>query len=272
MSADFLLELLSEEIPARMQAKARNDLARMMAEALAAAGLKHDGITTYSTPRRLALIARGLPLETAAVSEDLKGPKTAAPAQARAGFLRKTGLAQDQLQDRDGTWFAVIDRPGRATADVLAESVAAIVRDFAWPKSMRWGAASVSTSSMRWVRPLHSVVALLGETIVPVAIDGVTCGASTLGHRFHHPGPITIGGAHDYVEKLRACHVLVDQAEREAIVRDGALAAAAKAGFVLVEDEGLVVENAGLTEWPVPLLGSFDPRSEERRVGKECCW
>ncbi|WP_309601800.1 glycine--tRNA ligase subunit beta [Sphingomonas sp.] len=255
---DFLLELLSEEIPARMQAKARNDLARMMAESLAAAGLKHNGITTYSTPRRLALIARDLPAATEPVSEEVKGPKTAAPPQALEGFLRKTGLTQDQLQDRDGVWFAVIDKPGRATAEVLAETVAAIVRDFAWPKSMRWGAASASSATMRWVRPLHSIVALLGETIVPVAIEGVPCGASTLGHRFHHPGPITIGGAHDYVAKLRACHVLVDHAEREDIVRKGALAAAEGAGFNLVEDEGLVVENAGLTEWPVPLRGGFD--------------
>ncbi|MEO7814400.1 MAG: glycine--tRNA ligase subunit beta [Sphingomicrobium sp.] len=255
---DFLLELLSEEIPARMQAKARNDLARMMAEALAAAGLAHGGITTYSTPRRLVLIARDLPAATEAVSEELKGPKTAAPSQALEGFLRKTGLTQDQLQDRDGVWFAVIDKPGRPTTDVLAQTVAAIVRDFAWPKSMRWGAASASSASMRWVRPLHSIVALLGDAIVPVAIDGVSCGASTLGHRFHHPGPITIGGAHDYVEKMRACHVLVDHAEREDIVRKGALLAAEDAGFNLVEDEGLVVENAGLTEWPVPLLGSFD--------------
>ena len=259
MSADFLLELLSEEIPARMQAKARNDLARMMAEALAAAGLSHDGITTYSTPRRLALIAKGLPAATEAMSEEIKGPKTSAPSQALDGFLRKTGLTQDQLQDRDGIWFAVIDKPGRATTAVLAEAVAGIVRDFPWPKSMRWGAASASTASLRWVRPLHSIVALLGEAIVPEAIDGVSCGAATLGHRFHHPGAITIGGAHDYVEKLRACHVLVDQAEREAIIRTGAIEAAENAGFSLVEDEGLVVENGGLTEWPVPLLGSFDP-------------
>jgi glycyl-tRNA synthetase beta chain len=257
--ADFLLELRSEEIPARMQAKARNDLARMFAEALDGAGLSHTGITTYSTPRRLALIARGLPEATEAVSEELKGPRTSAPPQALEGFLRKTGLKQDQLEDRDGTWFAVIDRPGRPTRDVLAEAVAAIVRAFPWPKSMRWGPASQSTTSLRWVRPLHSIVALLGEEIVPVAIDGVACGATTCGHRFHHPGPITIGGAHDYVEKLRACHVIVDQEEREATIRDGAVEAAKKAGFALVEDEGLVVENAGLTELPKPLLGSFDP-------------
>jgi len=255
---DFLLELLSEEIPARMQARARNDLARMFAEALAGAGLSHEGITTYSTPRRLALIARGLPGSTEAVSEELKGPRTSAPAQALEGFLRKTGLKQDQLEDRDGTWFARIEREGRPAADVLAEAVAAIVRDFPWPKSMRWGPASGSTASLRWVRPLHSIVALLGEEIVPVAIDGVECGAATLGHRFHHPGQITIGSANDYVEKLRACHVIVDQEEREAIVRAGARQLADDAGFLLVEDEGLVVENAGLTEWPMPLFGSFD--------------
>jgi glycyl-tRNA synthetase beta chain len=259
MSADFLLELLSEEIPARMQARARNDLARMFAEALAAAGLSHDGITSYSTPRRLALIARGLPISTEAVSEELKGPRTSAPPQALEGFLRKTGLQQEQLEDRDGTWFARIEKPGRATSEVLAEAVAQIVRDFPWPKSMRWGSKSESTSSLRWVRPLHSIVALLGEEIVPVQVEGVECGATTRGHRFHHPGPITIGGAHDYVEKLRACHVIVDQEEREAIVRQGAVEAAEDAGFWLVEDEGLVVENAGLTSLPVPLLGSFDP-------------
>jgi glycyl-tRNA synthetase beta chain len=259
MSSDFLLELLSEEIPARMQARARNDLARMFAESLTAAGLSHDGITTYSTPRRLALIARGLPLATEAASEEIKGPKTSAQPQALEGFLRKTGLTQDRLENRGGTWFARIDKEGRATGEVLAEAVAAIVRDFPWPKSMRWGEASTSSASLRWVRPLHSIVALLGEEIVPVAIEGVDCGATTLGHRFHHPGPITIGGAHDYVEKLRACHVIVDQEEREATVRQGAVQAAEDAGYILVADEGLVVENAGLTSLPVPLLGSFDP-------------
>ena len=255
---DLLLELLSEEIPARMQAKARNDLGRIFAESLAKAGLSHGAIDVWSTPRRLALIARDVPAETAAVREEVKGPRVSAPAQALEGFLRKTGLSQDQLQERDGVWFAVIDKPGRPAVEVLGEAVAGIVREFAWPKSMRWGTASTSMSALRWVRPLHSIVALLGEEIVPVAIDGVTCGATTLGHRFHHPGPITIGGASDYAEKLRACHVIVDHQEREAIVRDGAKAAAAAAGYLLVEDEGLVVENAGLTEWPVPLLGTFD--------------
>ena len=259
MSSDFLLELLSEEIPARMQARARNDLTRLFAEKLSEAGLSHEGISSFSTPRRLALIARGLPESTEAISEELKGPRTSAPQQALEGFLRKTGLTQDQLEDRDGTWFARVEKQGRATSEVLAEAVAAIVRDFPWPKSMRWGEASKSNSSLRWVRPLHSIVALFGEEIVPVGIEGVECGATTLGHRFHHPGPITIGGAHDYVEKLRACHVIVDQEEREAAIRKRAIEAAEDAGYLLVEDEGLVVENAGLTSLPVPLLGSFDP-------------
>ena len=254
MSKDFLLELLSEEIPARMQARARADLARLFAEGLQKAGLATEGIETFSTPRRLVLIARGLPEATEAVSEEIKGPRANAPEQALAGFLKKTGLSREQLEDRDGVLFARIDRPGRAASEVLAEAVESIIRDFPWPKSMRWGG-----SNLRWVRPLHGIVALLGEDIVPVEVDGITAGAATVGHRFHHPGPITIGSCGDYAEKLRACHVIVDHEEREAIVRDGAARLAAEAGLTLVEDEGLVVENAGLTEWPVPLLGRFDP-------------
>jgi glycyl-tRNA synthetase beta chain len=137
---------------------------------------------------------------------------------------------------------------------VLAETIKRIITDFPWPKSMRWG-----DGTLRWVRPLHGIVAMLGEAIVPVEIDGIASGAATVGHRFHHCGPITVGGASDYVEKLRACHVIVDQEERERIVREGAAAAAAEAGLALLPDVGLVVENAGLTEWPVPLLGTFDP-------------
>ena len=252
--SEFLLELRSEEIPARMQAKARGDLARLFAEALQAAGLSTEGIATYSTPRRLVLIARGLPDATEAVSEELKGPRANAPEQALTGFLKKTGLTREQLEERDGVLFARIERPGRATSDVLAEAVEAIVRDFPWPKSMRWG-----SGSLRWVRPLHGIVALLDEEIVPVEIDGIAAGAATVGHRFHHPGVITIGSCSDYAEKLRACHVIVDHEEREAIIREGAAEAAKAAALDLVEDEGLVVENAGLTEWPVPLLGRFDP-------------
>ncbi|MFG6283354.1 glycine--tRNA ligase subunit beta [Sphingomonas sp. S6] len=255
---DFLLELRSEEIPARMQDKAREDLARLFAAELAKAGLAATETITYATPRRLALIARGLPRETQAVSEELKGPKANAPEQALAGFLRKTGLTRDQLTERDGVLYAITEKPGRATAAVLAEAIPAIVRAFPWPKSMRWGAASASTESLRWVRPLHGIVALLGEDLVDVAIAGIRSGVATYGHRFHHPGQITIGSAADYVEKLRACHVIVDQDERCALIRTQATALAAEAGLTLVEDEGLVAENAGLTEWPVPLLGRFD--------------
>jgi glycyl-tRNA synthetase beta chain len=256
---DLLLELLSEEIPARMQAGARNDLARLFAEELDELGVTAEAIDVWSTPRRLALVARGLPSETQAVSEEIKGPRTSAPPQALEGFLRKVGLAQEQLQERDGVWFALVEKPGQPMRDLLGPIVQRIVVGFPWPKSMRWGAASVSMSSLRWVRPLHGIVALLGEDIVPVEIDGIASGATTVGHRFCHPGPITIGGAHDYAEKLRACHVIVDQEEREKLIREGAEAAAANAKLQLVADEGLVVENAGLTEWPVPLLGRFDP-------------
>ena len=255
---DFLLELRSEEIPARMQAGARAELEKLFRAQMAAAGLETGDLTVWSTPRRLALIAKGLPDATAAVSEELKGPRSSAPPQALEGFLRKTGLTQDQLEDRDGVYFAVIDKPGRATADVLAEAIPAIVRAFAWPKSMRWGKASASSESLRWVRPLSGIVAIFGEELIPCEVSGISAGFATRGHRFHCPGEITIGSASDYAEKLRACHVIVDHEERQTIIRSGAAKAAADAGLTLVEDEGLVIENAGLTEWPVPLLGRFD--------------
>lgn len=259
MSTEFLLELLSEEIPARMQDKAREDLARLFAAELDKSGLKATELVTYATPRRLALIAKDLPLETQAVSEETKGPKVGAPPQAMEGFLRKTGLTQDQLVERDGVYFAVVEKPGRKTADVLADAIPAIIRAFPWPKSQRWGAASRSTESLRWVRPLQGIIALLGDDLVPCEIDGITSGTTTLGHRFHHAGPVTIGNAGDYAAKLKACHVIVDQEERRAIIRAGAEKAASDAGLVLVPDEGLVNENSGLTEWPVPMLGRFDP-------------
>ena len=252
--ADFLLELLCEEIPARMQAKARNDLARLFAEGVAAAGLETGAIDTHSTPRRLVLIAREVADATEAAREEIKGPRSAAPPQALEGFLRKTGLTREQLEERDGVLFAILERPGRPAADVIAEAIRQIVADFPWPKSMRWG-----SGSLRWVRPLQGIVAILGDEIVPIEVDGIRSSATTVGHRFHHPGPITIGGADDYIEKLRACHVIVDQDERERLIREGAQAAAKESGLILLDDEGLVVENAGLTEWPMPLLGRFDP-------------
>lgn len=256
---DFLLELRSEEIPARMQAKAKDDLVRLFTEALAKAGLAAETIEAFATPRRLALIAKGLPLETQAVSEETKGPKVGAPPQAMEGFLRKTGLNEDQLVERDGVYFAVVEKPGRKTADVLAEAIPAIIRAFPWPKSQRWGAVSASTESLRWVRPLQGIIALLGDDVVACEIDGIVSGRETMGHRFHSTGPVEIANAAAYVEALRAAHVIVHYSERTAIIRDGAAAAAKAAGLTLVEDEGLVAENAGLTEWPVPMLGRFDP-------------
>ncbi|WP_294272733.1 glycine--tRNA ligase subunit beta [uncultured Sphingomonas sp.] len=255
---DFLLELRSEEIPARMQAGARENLAKLFAAELSKAGLSAGEIVTYAGPRRLALIARGLPAATEAVSEEVKGPRASAPPQALEGFLRKTGLTREQLTERDGVLFAITEKPGRATAEVLAEAIPAIVRAFPWPKSMRWGAESASTESMRWVRPLHAIVALFGGEVVPFAIAGIASGNVTRGHRFHAPAEIVLTGADTYVDQLRAAKVLVDQDERAAIIRARASALAAEAGLELVEDDGLVAENAGLTEWPVPLLGRFD--------------
>jgi glycyl-tRNA synthetase beta chain len=256
---DFLLELRSEEIPARMQDKARDDLARLFAEEMNARDMFVDlDARTYATPRRLAMISRNLPSHTEPFRREIKGPRASAPPQAIEGFLRKNGLTQDQLIEQDGVLFAVQEAPGRAMIDVLAEVIPAIIRAFPWPKAMRWGEASQSTESLRWVRPLHGIVALFGDDVVPCEIAGVVSAAATLGHRFHHPGAITIGSASDYVEKLRACHVIVDQDERRATIRDRAAALAAEAGLELIEDEGLVAENAGLTEWPVPLLGRFD--------------
>lgn len=256
---DFLLELRCEEIPARMQLKASEDLSRLFTDELAKAGLKPARITSYVTPRRLALVAHDLPDATEAVSEEFKGPRTSAPAQALEGFLRKTGLTQDQLEDRDGVWFGTQEKPGRATADVLVEAVPAVIRAFPWPKSMRWGDESVTTESLRWVRPLQGIVAIFGEDLVAIEVDGIRSSFATLGHRFHHEGPITIGSAADYTEKLRACHVIVSHQERQAIIAERAAALAASKGYTLIEDAGLVAENAGLTEWPVPLIGDFDP-------------
>ncbi|NMW31365.1 glycine--tRNA ligase subunit beta [Altererythrobacter sp. RZ02] len=260
--SNFLLELRSEEIPARMQKGARAELEKLFRREMDAAGVALGELTVWSTPRRLALIARDLPTQTDAVSEEAKGPPEGAPDQAVDGFCRKNGVSRDQLEVRDvkgrPTYFAVINTPGRAVAEVLAEAIPAIIRDFSWPKSQRWGAASISTESLRWVRPLSGIVALMDGDVVACETHGITSGNVTKGHRFHHNGEITIGSADDYAAKLRDAHVIVDHEERQNIIRTGAAKAAQDAGLDLVEDEGLVIENAGLTEWPVPLLGRFE--------------
>ena len=257
---DFLLEILSEEIPARMQLRAKEDLARAFTDALAKARLSADSVEAFATPRRLALIARGLPAASTPESEELKGPRVGAPDAAVDGFLRKTGLGRDALTERDGIYFAQVTREGRPVADILADAIPAIIRGFGWPKSMRWGSASQSSDALRWVRPLQGIVALIDGEIVPLSFDGLISRRVTMGHRFMGGGaPVTIASAATYVEDLRAAHVIVHHSERCQIIRDGAAAAAASAGLALVADEGLVVENAGLTEWPVSLLGRFDP-------------
>jgi len=260
--SDFLLELRSEEIPARMQKGARAELEKLFRREMGAADVALNDLTIWSTPRRLALIARELPNATEAVREEAKGPPESAPDQAIDGFCRKNGVTRDQLEVREvkgrNTYFAVIEKPGRAVKDLLAEAIPAIIRDFSWPKSMRWGDASISTESQRWVRPLSGIVALLDSDVVPCEVDAIASGNTTKGHRFHSDGAISIASADDYAAKLRAAHVIVDHAERQDAVRAGAKAAAEEAGLVLVEDEGLVIENAGLTEWPVPLLGRFE--------------
>ncbi|WP_353198436.1 glycine--tRNA ligase subunit beta [Sandarakinorhabdus sp.] len=260
---NFLLEILSEEIPARMQAAAAEQLRTRFVDALKAAGLTHGAVMADATPRRLWLIADDLAAASAGSAEELKGPRVDAPAQAIDGFLKKTGLTRDQLEERDTgkgvVLFAMLRREGRSAADILAEVIPQIIRDFAWPKSMRWGAASHSTASPRWVRPLVGIVALLHDAVVPLTVHGVTSGRATQGHRIHAPGPLDIHSAETYVAQLRAAHVIASSAERRTLIAARAAELAREAGLALIPDDGLVAENAGLTEWPVPLLGRFDP-------------
>ncbi len=261
---NLLLELRSEEIPARMQPAARAELERLFRVQADAAGLAVDAVRTLSTPRRLALIA-DIAAATEGSSEERKGPRADAPDKAIEGFLRSTGLTRDQLEEREvkgqAVLFAVTQLPARPAAAVLAEAVPAIVRDFSWPKSMRWGAASLSTESPRWVRPLHGLVVLLDGEVVPCEAAGIVSGRQTLGHRVHAPGPLSIDSAGSYEDQLRAACVLPDPDERRRIIAEGAQRLAAEAGLVLVADNGLLTENVGLTEWPVPLLGRFDEAS-----------
>ena len=262
--AEFLLELLSEEIPARMQARAAQDLAGRFSAACAARGLAAGHVEAHVTPRRLALMATGLPRATQPTREERRGPRADAPEGAIAGFCRSAGVAREALVARDDPkgrfLYAIIETPGRPAAEVLAEAAREAVEGLAWPKSMRWGAASVAMDSPRWVRPLERVVALLDDMVVPLALLGVEAGRTTRGHRFMGPAaPIAIERPDTHAAQLREAFVVLDAAERAAIIRGGARAAAEAAGLALVEDEALVAENAGLTEWPVPLLGRFDP-------------
>lgn len=251
----LLLELFSEEIPARMQAGAARDLERMAAERLKAAGLAYDALTSFAGPRRLTLVVEGLPAATPDREEELKGPKTSAPDQALEGFLRKTGLTREQLTERDGVFFAIIRQTGQRTADLVPAMVDQIIRAFPWPKSMRWG-----SGSLRWVRPLKRIVCLFDGQVVPFEVDGIASGDLTEGHRFLGAGqPIRVRDFADYRQKLQADFVLLDAADRRLRILEQARAACHARGLELVDDDGLLDEVSGLAEWPTPILGDMDP-------------
>ncbi|UWR93070.1 glycine--tRNA ligase subunit beta [Phaeobacter inhibens] len=258
---DLLIELFSEEIPARMQARAAEDLKKRMTDGLVEAGLTYAGAHALSTPRRLTLAMEGLLEHSPTVREERKGPKVGAPDKAIEGFLRGAGLTRDQLEERDtpkgAVYFALIEKPGRPAAEIIAEVLEDTIRNFPWSKSMRWG-----TGSLRWVRPLQSIVCLLskedGAEVVPLNIDGIASGNTTYGHRFMAPDQITVTGFDDYAAKLKRAHVVLDPAEREAAIWQEATNQAFASGLEVVEDKGLLAEVAGLVEWPVVLMGAID--------------
>ena len=250
----LLLELFSEEIPARMQADAARDLERMARERLKDAGFAPEAMRSFAGPRRLTLVVDDLPAAQEDRSEERKGPRVGAPDAAIDGFLRSTGLARDQLVERDGVYFAQIARKGRPTAEIIAETVPDIVRQFPWPKSMKWGAGS-----LRWVRPLQRILCVFDGAVVPFNIDGAESGDLTEGHRFMgSKRPVAARSFDDYARALAADFVVLDPAERKARILEGAHAVARAKGLELTEDEGLLDEVAGLAEWPVPLLGDMD--------------
>ncbi|MDP1913981.1 glycine--tRNA ligase subunit beta [Brevundimonas sp.] len=262
----LLVELFSEEIPARMQGGAARDLERMAAERLKAAGLTYEALTTFAGPRRLTLVVEGLPAATPDREEEVKGPRANAPEQALEGFLRKTGLTKDQLVERDGVFFAVISSQGQSTAALIPDMVDQIVRGFPWPKSMRWG-----SGTLRWVRPLKRILCLFDGKVVPFTVadgspdiggrvQGIETGDATEGHRFMGTGrPLKIRDFADYRRQLEANHVILDVADRKLRILEGARKVCAARGLALVDDDGLLDEVAGLAEWPTPILGDMDP-------------
>jgi glycyl-tRNA synthetase beta chain len=265
---DLLLELLSEEIPARMQARAAEDLRKAVTDRLVEAGLVYDGAKAFVTPRRLALAVQGVPVRQPDRREEKKGPRVGAPKQAVAGFLKAAGLkslAEAKVQpDKKGDFYvAVIEKPGRAALDVISEILPEVIKSFPWPKSMRWGAQSKNPGALNWVRPLHSILATFGpETedpdIVPFTVDGIAAGNVTRGHRFLAPDTFTVRRLADYAAKLDKVKVVLDPERRRNMIQTEAKQLAFAQGIELVEDEGLLVETAGLVEWPVVLMGAFD--------------
>jgi glycyl-tRNA synthetase beta chain len=266
---DLLLELFSEEIPARMQAKAADDLRRMVTDKLVAEGLVYEGAKAFATPRRLALTVHGIPVRQSDLKEERRGPRVGGPDAAIQGFLKATGLASiEQAKiERDARkgdfYIALIEKQGRATIDVLAEMLPVIIRTFPWPKSMRWGLRSAKPGALAWVRPLHAIVATFGlETedpdVVKFSVDGLEAGRTTYGHRFMAPGAFSVRRLEDYEAKLLDAKVVLDAERRKDTILTDAKQLAFAQGFELVEDQGLLDEVAGLVEWPVVLMGSFD--------------
>jgi glycyl-tRNA synthetase beta chain len=267
---DLLLELFSEEIPARMQAKAADDLRRMVTDKLVAEGLVYEGAKAFATPRRLTLTVHGIPARQSDLKEERKGPRVGGPDAAIQGFLKATGLAsldeaKIQRDPKKGDFYiALIEKPGRATLDVLADMLPVIIRTFPWPKSMRWGERSAKPGALNWVRPLHSIIATFGidteePDVVKFDIAGIEAGQTTYGHRFMAPAAISVRRFEDYEAKLQAAKVVLDPQARKDIILADAKQLAFAQGFELVEDQVLLDEVAGLVEWPVVLMGSFDP-------------
>ncbi|KQI70649.1 glycyl-tRNA synthetase subunit beta [Loktanella sp. 5RATIMAR09] len=258
---DLLIELFSEEIPARMQTRAADDLRKLVTDGLVEAGLTYAGAAAFSTPRRLTLSIEGLTAESKAVREERKGPKVGAPDQAIEGFLRGAGVAREDLEVRDDkkgqVYFAVIEKPGRMAADIIAEVLEKTVRNFPWPKSMRWG-----DGALKWVRPLHSILCILsdegGAQVVPLDVDGITSGNTTRGHRFLAPDAFSVTNFDDYEAKLKRAKVVLRADERAEAIWHDATHQAFALGLEVVEDRGLLAEVAGLVEWPVVLLGRID--------------
>ncbi len=258
---DLLIELLSEEIPARMQKRAADDLKRLVTDGLVEAGLTYASAGAFATPRRLALSVEGLLGESPTTREERKGPRADAPEKAIEGFLRATGLAREQLETRatkkGDVLFAVIERPGRPAAEIVAEVLESAIRNFPWPKSMRWGAGT-----LKWVRPLHSILCILsdeaGASVVPLSLDGIAAGDTTRGHRFMAPDAFSVTSFDDYRARLKRAHVLLDGQERADHIWHEATNIAFAQGLEVVEDKGLLSEVAGLVEWPVVLMGDID--------------
>ncbi len=265
---DLLLELFSEEIPARMQAKAADDLRRMVTDKLVAEGLVYEGAKAFATPRRLALTVHGIPARQPDLKEERRGPRVGGPDAAIQGFLKATGLssvgeAKIQRDKKGDFYIALIEKPGRPALDVLADMLPVIIRTFPWPKSMRWGERSARPGALSWVRPLHAITATFGlETeepdVVKFAIDDIEAGQTTYGHRFMAPAAISVRRFEDYEAKLKAAKVVLDPQARKDIILAEARTLAQAQNLELVEDQGLLDEVAGLVEWPVVLMGSFD--------------